>query len=168
MTAEILLNFVIGVLVGVLAGSLIMLLFTMFSDDMHSKSKNIWIREYTKIRNEYNDALDNMVEGHIIQLSYDEIQKIINGETDLKYAIVYDSANPHVGHIKIFWHIEELIGDYDYDEDVQLTVDLRPLKRKEFIAVQEKLYEYRDDHVKTKQIEKQIKARIYEGNTERD
>ena len=164
MTAEMLLNFAIGVL----AGSLIMLLFTMFSDDMHSKSKNIWIREYTKIRNEYNDALDKMVEGYIIQLSYDEIQKIINGETDLKYAIVYDNANSNVGHIKIFWHIEELIGDYDYDEDVQLTVDFRPLERKEFIAIQEKLYEFRDDQVKTKQIEKQIKARIYEGNTERD
>ena len=164
MTTQMLLGFVIGAL----AEGLVMLLFTMFSDDIHSKSKSIWIREYAKIRNKYNDALDNMVEGYIIQLSYDEIQQIINGETDLKYAIVYDSANPHVGHIKIFWHIEELIGDYDYDEDVQLTVDLRPLKRKEFIAVQEKLYECRDDHVKTKQIEKQIKARIYEGNTERD
>ena len=164
MTAQMLLGFVIGAL----AEGLVMLLFTIFSDDIHSKSKSIWIREYTKIRNEYNDALDNMAEGHIIQLSYDEIQKIINGETDLKYIIVYDSANSHVGHIKIFWYIEELIGEYDYEEEVQLTVDLRPLKRKEFIAVQEKLYECRYDHVKTKQIEKQIKARIYERNTERD
>lgn len=169
MTGEMLLGFVIGVF----AEGLVLLLITMFSDFSEANiasAQTVWTQEYKKIRKVYNDTVWKIPEDHRIQLSIDEIRKIIHNKTDLNYEVDQQSTNDYVYFLRIHWYIDRFdeIGRENYQDDILITIDFRNLKRKQFIEIQKFLYEHRGLGIPTELVKKQIKAKISEGNTERD
>ena len=166
MTGEMLLGFVIGVL----SEGLVSFLIIMFSEAKIASTQTVWTQEYKKIRKVYNDIVWKLPEDHRIQLSIDEIRKIIQNKTDLDYEVDQQSTNDYVYFLRIYWYIDrfdEIIKEH-YQDDVLITIDFRNLKRKQFIEIQKFLYEHRGLGIPTELVKKQIKAKISEGNTERD
>ena len=102
MTGEMLLGFVIGVL----SEGLVSFLIIMFSEAKIASTQTVWTQEYKKIRKVYNDIVWKLPEDHRIQLSIDEIRKIIQNKTDLDYEVDQQSTNDYVYFLRIYWYID--------------------------------------------------------------
>lgn len=162
--------FAVGLLIGMFIGAMTVAVLEHWSSNKNLQSEDPYIRQYDRIRATYVDLVNKTVSDAIIRLSVDEIKAIVNDETDIRYVIKHDFNNYYTNVLYVYWPTTRIIEGTVHQEEAQYMVDFSYLKWKEFVEVQNLLYEARRGIIKQEPIEQQVKRKIAvgKGNTERD